>query len=175
VDNSFILSLEVMREFPEAKIRFVVARGLRNDEPWAELNDRLRKLEADLAAGTWMPFEETDLVIASWHDAYRRFGSNPRRNRPSLDALSKRLRRDGRLPRINPAVDAYNLISVTHGTPAGAFDMATLTGEVSIRFAAVGDAFTPLGEPEDRGTRTRGSSLRAGQEDPDPALEPPGR
>ncbi len=147
MEYRFMLAPDVISVFPEVQIRFVVALGLRNDEPWFDLDDRLRELETSLAAETWAPFEETDVVIASWHDAYRQFGSNPRRTRPSIDSLSRRLRRNGQMPRINPAVDAYNLISVKHGTPAGAFDLATI-GNVSIRFATADDRFTPLGEPE---------------------------
>lgn len=68
--------------------------------------------------------------------------------RPSVDALSRRLTRDGRLPRINPAVDAYNLVSIKHGTPAGAFDLEAISGYVEIRFVRPGDEFVPLGEPD---------------------------
>lgn len=147
--NSFYIVPEVIRDFPETQIRFVIARNLRNAEPWDNLEEDLRRLEAQLSSGEWAPFEETSPVISSWHDAYRRFGTNPRRSRPSLDALSRRLRRDGKLPRISPAVDAYNLVSITRGTPAGAFDMDKLAERVTIRFTEPGDSFVPLGEPED--------------------------
>jgi DNA/RNA-binding domain of Phe-tRNA-synthetase-like protein len=147
--NSFYITPEVIRDFPETHIRFVVARNLRNAEPWDNLEESLGALAAQLSSGEWEPFEETSPVISSWHDAYRRFGTNPRRSRPSLDALSRRLRRDGKLPRINPAVDAYNLVSITRGTPAGAFDMDKLAERVTIRFTEPDDSFTPLGEPEE--------------------------
>lgn len=147
--SSFHIAQEVIRDFPETQIRFVVARNLRNAEPWDNLEESLRALEARLSAGEWEPFEESSPEISSWHDAYRQFGTNPRRSRPSLDALSRRLRRDGKLPRISPAVDAYNLVSITRGTPAGAFDMDKLAERVTIRFTEPGDSFIPLGEPEE--------------------------
>lgn len=143
-----LLDPAVARDFPESQVRLVVARGVQNGQFWPELEESLRSVEDSVAQGAWEPFDEASPRITSWHDAYRRFGSNPRRTRPSLDALSRRLRRDAKLPRINPAVDAYNLISVTRGMPAGAFDLAKLRGVVSIRFAEPGDRFTPLGEPE---------------------------
>jgi DNA/RNA-binding domain of Phe-tRNA-synthetase-like protein len=155
------LTSPVLSAYPEVEIRLVVARGLRNEQAWADLDERVRKLEADLASGSWAPFDETSPVISSWHDAYRSFGSNPRRTRPSVDALSRRLRRSGRLPRINPAVDAYNLISVTHGTPAGAFDLTAVDGDISIRFANEDDTFTPLGEPEEQETPHTGEVIYA--------------
>jgi DNA/RNA-binding domain of Phe-tRNA-synthetase-like protein len=67
-----------------------------------------------------------------------------------VDALSRRLGKVGALPRISPAVDAYNLISVTYGTPAGAFDLDSLATSIDIRFAHEGDSFVPLGQPDDR-------------------------
>nr|WP_277349709.1 phenylalanine--tRNA ligase beta subunit-related protein [Planosporangium thailandense] len=105
-----------------------------------------------MVAGEWRPLGEADPAVASWHEAYRLFGTNPRRSRCSLDALSRRLAKSGTLPRVHPAVDAYNLISVSYGTPAGAFDLDRLDGEdreVVIRFARPGDRFTPLGQPDD--------------------------
>ena len=142
----------VIELFPEVQLRVTVARGLRNDQPWPDVEERLRGLEAELAASDWQPPAEDDPVVASWHQAYRKFGTNPRRFRPSIDALSRRLRKRGTLPRISPAVDAYNLISVTHGTPAGAFDLRDLDAEVLIRTAEPGDHFTPLGEPAESET-----------------------
>jgi len=138
----------VGESFPDAEIRLVVARGLRNTETWHDVDSAVRRLEERLAAGEWQPYDENDPVVASWHEAYRRFGTNPRRSRPSLDALSRRLRKNGHLPRINSAVDAYNMICVTYGTPAGAFDLDALGHDpVVIRFAEESDRFTPLGEP----------------------------
>jgi DNA/RNA-binding domain of Phe-tRNA-synthetase-like protein len=74
-----------------------------------------------MAAGT-STVPEDDPHVEAWRTAYRAFGTNPKRVRPSVDALRRRLARSGRLPRINPAVDCYNLISVISGVPAGAFD-----------------------------------------------------
>ncbi|MGC4981122.1 B3/B4 domain-containing protein [Streptomyces sp. DT193] len=139
---------EMVKAFPEAQVRLVIAWGLRNDAPWPEAERAHDDLAAGLANETRQTLADDDERIASWHDAYRQFGTNPRRFRPSLDALNRRLRKNGRLPRISGAVDAYNVVSVTSGTPAGAFDLSRLTSDVQIRFAVSGDWFTPLGEPE---------------------------
>ncbi|HEX8005973.1 MAG TPA: phenylalanine--tRNA ligase beta subunit-related protein, partial [Trebonia sp.] len=90
---------------------------------------------------------EDDPHIAAWYAAYRSFGTNPKRERPSVDALRRRLARSGRLPRINAAVDCYNLVSVTHGVPAGAFDLDAVEGDIVIRLGSGEEDFTPLGEP----------------------------
>lgn len=97
---------------------------------------------------TRQPADEADPRIEAWHTAYRSFGTNPRRTRPSVDALGRRLAKKGALPRINPAVDSYNAVSARHGLPAGAFDLDHVTGDVTIRRADGTETFTPLGEPD---------------------------
>jgi DNA/RNA-binding domain of Phe-tRNA-synthetase-like protein len=57
------------------------------------------------------------------------------------------LARSALLPRINAAVDCYNLVSVTTGIPAGAFDLRQVKGDITIRLAVGSEEFTPLGEP----------------------------
>ncbi|MFB6840273.1 hypothetical protein [Streptomyces sp. NPDC056361] len=47
-------------------------------------------LERSLADGSWRPADESDPRIEAWHTAYRSFGTNPRRVRPSVDALGRR-------------------------------------------------------------------------------------
>ena len=145
---TFVLSRDVSTTFPEAQIKLVAVRGLGNAKVWPETEAALRGLEERLAAGTWSPFGEEDQQVRSWHEAFRRFGTNPRRFRSSVDALSRRMAKSGVLPRINGAVDAYNYVSTSFGTPAGAFDLSELAGEVTIRTAISGDTFTPLGEPD---------------------------
>ncbi|MDT0446409.1 B3/B4 domain-containing protein [Streptomyces johnsoniae] len=134
--------------FPALAVAAVVAGDLRGDTPWQETERLLAELETAAADGDWSPPAESDPGLASWHAAYRAFGTNPRRFRPSVDALCRRLGKSGRLPRISPAVDTYNAVSVGHGLPAGAFDLAAVRGDVELRFAARGDTFTPLGEPD---------------------------
>ncbi|MGW1534654.1 B3/B4 domain-containing protein [Streptomyces aureus] len=143
----FRIGPAVADAFPDILIAVVTATGLRGHEPWPATDAAVEDLERRLANGTWHPADENDPRIESWHTAYRAFGTNPRRIRPSVDALGRRLAKKGTLPRINPAVDSYNAVSVRHGLPAGAFDLDHVTGDVEIRHADGGEQFTPLGEP----------------------------
>ncbi|MGW0842449.1 B3/B4 domain-containing protein [Streptomyces sp. NPDC002787] len=146
--SSFRIAPAVADAFPDTLIALVTATGLRGREPWPHTTTALEELERQLTDGTWHPAGETDPRIEAWHTAYRSFGTNPRRIRPSVDALGRRLAKRGSLPRINPAVDSYNAVSVRHGLPAGAFDLAHVTGDVDIRHADGTESFTPLGEPD---------------------------
>ncbi|MEU5714657.1 phenylalanine--tRNA ligase beta subunit-related protein [Streptomyces sp. NPDC020403] len=144
----FRINAAVVEAFPDTLIAVVTATALRGREPWPATTTAQRELEQQLAGGTWQPADETDPRIEAWHTAYRSFGTNPRRVRPSVDALGRRLAKKGTLPRINPAVDSYNVVSVRHGVPIGAFDLDRITGDVEIRCADGSEAFTPLGEPD---------------------------
>ncbi len=142
------LTPAVADAFPDTLIALVTATGLRVREPWPDTTAALDGLEQQLADGVWQPADESDPRIEAWHTAYRSFGTNPRRIRPSVDALGRRFAKKGALPRINPAVDSYNCVSVRHGLPAGAFDLDHVTGDIAIRHADGTEEFTPLGEPD---------------------------
>lgn len=144
----FRIAPAVADAFPDTLIAVVAATGLRGHESWPSTTTAFQHLEEQLADGTWQPADETDPRIEAWHTAYRSFGTNPRRIRPSVDALGRRFTKKGNLPRINPAVDSYNAVSVRHGLPAGAFDLDHVTGDVDIRYADGTEEFTPLGEPD---------------------------
>ncbi len=146
--TAFRIDSAVADAFPDTLIALVTATGLRGHEAWPDTAAALEDLERVLRVGTWRPADETDPRIEAWHTAYRSFGTNPRRVRPSVDALGRRLAKKGALPRINPAVDSYNAVSVRHGLPAGAFDLDHVTGDVVIRYADGTESFTPLGEPD---------------------------
>jgi DNA/RNA-binding domain of Phe-tRNA-synthetase-like protein len=141
------VSEAVCQGFPGLRIAAVVARSFGGQEPWPEADAALAELERAAAHGATLPDGEDDPHIAAWYAAYRAFGTNPKRERPSVDALRRRLARTARLPRINAAVDCYNLVSVSRGVPAGAFDLDTVHGDIVVGFAAGHEEFTPLGEP----------------------------
>ncbi|WP_225077497.1 B3/4 domain-containing protein [Streptomyces sp. CoT10] len=145
--TAFRISPTATDAFPDTLVALVTATGLRGHEPWPDTTTALEDLEQQLALGIWQPADESDPRIEAWHTAYRSFGTNPRRIRPSVDALGRRMTKKGVLPRINPAVDSYNSVSVRHGLPAGAFDLDHVTGDVDVRYADGSEEFTPLGEP----------------------------
>jgi DNA/RNA-binding domain of Phe-tRNA-synthetase-like protein len=142
------ISDAVCAAFGGVRIAAIVASGFAGHGPWPEVDAGLAALERAAAGGETLPAAEDDPHIAAWHTAYRAFGTNPKRERPSVAALRRRLARSGRLPRISAAVDCYNLVSATHGVPAGAFDLDAVEGDITVRFAAGDEDFTPLGEPD---------------------------
>ena len=86
--------------------------------------------------------------ISSWRELYRSFGTKPSDYRPSAEALIRRTLKTGALPRINNAVDLYNIVSVKHLIPMGGFDLDKIIGDINLRFSTGDEEFTPLGSKE---------------------------
>jgi DNA/RNA-binding domain of Phe-tRNA-synthetase-like protein len=85
---------------------------------------------------------------AAWRQAYRAFGAKPRRTRPSVEALLRRLDPDG-LPRIDRITDVYNAVSIAHLLPIGGEDRAAYAGPARLVRADGGEPFeaTAGGQP----------------------------
>ena len=71
-------------------------------------------------------------VIASTRNAYKKFGNDPNRYRPSADALLRRIVKDSDLYRINNVVDTLNLISIQSGFSIGGYDADKIEDSIEI-------------------------------------------
>jgi DNA/RNA-binding domain of Phe-tRNA-synthetase-like protein len=118
---------------PDFAVLLMTAEGLVNAPP---TDDVVRT--GDLA-------ERAAQHVEAWREAYRGFGVNPRRARPSVDALLRR----AELPGINRVVDAYNAISVRHGLPIGGEDLDAYDGPARLVRAGGDEPFATVkdGEP----------------------------
>jgi DNA/RNA-binding domain of Phe-tRNA-synthetase-like protein len=99
-----------------------------------------------VAAGTsnW-----TDVHLAAWGDAFRKFGAKPQRTPCSAEALLKRVKKDGALPSIDPIVDLYNAISIQYAIPVGGENAAAYVGMPRLTIADGSEEFDTMkgGEP----------------------------
>jgi DNA/RNA-binding domain of Phe-tRNA-synthetase-like protein len=152
---------EVATRYPECHTAVIVALGLDNSRSWPQTEAELTELEGEVGAGRrQMPGEEHP-AIAAWHNLLRSFGTNPRRMRPSVDALGRRLAKSGRLPRISPLVDTCNLVSLRYTLPTGGYDLDHIRHGFTLRRARPGDVHIPLGQPEERETPLPGEIVYA--------------
>lgn len=83
--------------------------------------------------------------IAAARRAYRAFGKDPARYRVSSEALMRRLVKGQGIYRINTAVDANNLISLTTGHSVGMFDADKIMPPVVFRRAGPGETYEAIG------------------------------
>jgi DNA/RNA-binding domain of Phe-tRNA-synthetase-like protein len=118
---------------PDFAVLLMSAEGLANGP---SLDETVKTGEPDGSASAH---------VEAWREAYRGFGVNPKRARPSVDAL---LRRPD-LPGINRVVDAYNAISIQYGLPIGGEDLDAYEGPARLVRADGGETFDTVknGEP----------------------------
>lgn len=68
--------------------------------------------------------------ILATRNAYKKFGKDPNRYRPSAEALCRRILRDLPLYKIDTLVDLINLVSIHTGYSIGGFDAGKISGDV---------------------------------------------
>ena len=85
--------------------------------------------------------------VAAWRAAYQALGAKPKRTRPSVEALLRRV--EAGLPRIDRLTDIYNAISVRYLLPVGGEDPARYDGSARLTRAAGDEPFDTVrdGEP----------------------------
>lgn len=118
----------------------VVAAPITNPEVAA---DELRDACKSVCAGS-PQWGEPHLV--AWAEAFRRFGAKPQRTPCSVDALRKRVARDGNLPSIDPVVDLYNAISIKFAIPVGGENYAAYVGAPRLTIADGTELFDTIKE-----------------------------
>lgn len=98
-------------------------------EPWhARTRERLaRGPESELAE------------VSAWRRAYAQMGLKPTQYRSAAEALLRRFRREGDLPRLHPLVDLGNAVSLAFALPVAIFDLAGVDSHLEVRHAAGGE------------------------------------
>ena len=126
----------VMELRPDYTALIIVAEDLRpgpsdqaTDALLADAEAAARAELAGRAAGELEP-------VSAWRVAYQAFGAKPKRTRPSVEALLRRV--EGGLPRIDRLTDIYNAMSVKHLLPIGGEDLGEYRGPARL-VRAVGD------------------------------------
>jgi DNA/RNA-binding domain of Phe-tRNA-synthetase-like protein len=128
----FAHSPAIWRRFPELVPGVLVVADVQPDvdvdavlQPW---HDRARERsrhgpESDLAE------------ISAWRRAYARMGLKPTQYRSAAEALLRRLRREGVVPRLHPLVDLCNAVSLAFALPVAVFDLARVAEYLEVRHA----------------------------------------
>jgi DNA/RNA-binding domain of Phe-tRNA-synthetase-like protein len=83
--------------------------------------------------------------LAAWRRALRGFGVDPTAYRSAAEALLRRLTKQGSIPSIGTLVDVGNLVSIRHALPVAVFDLGSISGGLTVRFATGDETFTDLG------------------------------
>jgi DNA/RNA-binding domain of Phe-tRNA-synthetase-like protein len=98
-------------------------------------------LDGEVAAVTRRVVSAPPSETQAVREMYRRVGLDPTKTRPSSEALLRRVRRGDPFPRVNALVDAVNLCSLEWQLPYGVYDLQALSGAVTLRLGAEGEAY----------------------------------
>ncbi|MET1413077.1 phenylalanine--tRNA ligase beta subunit-related protein [Roseibium sp. HPY-6] len=142
----FLYSRHMQHVFPERVTGIIEVDGIQSDftveAEVAELTARaLKRLEAETESG----FPE----IQAWRRAYSTMGLKPTQYRCASEALLRRLRKDGSLPKLHPLIDLCNATSVAYALPVAVFDLDHVAGDLEVREAKGDEAYIAFsGETE---------------------------
>jgi DNA/RNA-binding domain of Phe-tRNA-synthetase-like protein len=144
-------SPEIWRDFPELVAGVSAARGITPD---VSVDISAARYEAVGAARLATSSEAEFPEVQAWRRAFSRMGLKPTQYRSASEALLRRFRKEGSLPRIHPLVDLCNAISLAFATPIAVFDVSKVEARLEVRYAT-GDesylAFTGESERPDVG------------------------
>lgn len=143
--GAFRYDQAIIERFPGVCGGVVHATGLVNPPSSPELVDLYQEEQRTVLE----TIGETPLsdvpALAAWRRVFSGFGVKPTQYRSAVEALLRRLTKQGDIPSINTLVDMANLISIRHRLPVAVFDQSAITGDTTVRFADGTEAFTDLG------------------------------
>jgi DNA/RNA-binding domain of Phe-tRNA-synthetase-like protein len=128
----FSHSPAIWQQFPQLVPGVLVVEDVRPEvdvgallDPWHErARERLRgQLESELAE------------VVAWRRAYSQMGLKPTQYRSAAEALLRRFRREGVLPRVHPLVDLCNALSLAFAVPVAAVDLGGVDTYLEVRHA----------------------------------------
>lgn len=143
--TSFRYDPEIIERYPSIVGGALLVRGVSNGSAPDALSDAFRAEQAAaLERLGSTPLSEVP-SLSAWRRAFRAFGVDPTAYRSAAEALLRRLTKQGSIPSINTLVDVGNLVSIRHALPVAVFDLASIAGGLTVRFAAGDESFTDLG------------------------------
>ena len=125
----FAYAPSLAETFPALVTGLIVVAGVRAD---VDVGARVGELEAEAGRRLERVPEGELPEIRAWRAAYARMGLKPTRVRSASEALLRRLRLHGSLPRLHPLVDLCNAASAAAALPVAAFDLARIGGSLLV-------------------------------------------
>ncbi|KQS79544.1 hypothetical protein ASG25_09920 [Rhizobium sp. Leaf384] len=117
-------------EFPELATRTLDIESL---HPEADASDAIAHFHAVAANRLSASSEGEFPEIQAWRRAFTKMGLKPTQYRCASEALLRRFRKEGDLPRLHPLVDLCNAVSLAYAVPIAVFDAARIGGGLEVR------------------------------------------
>lgn len=134
--------------FPSACFGVVVAKCIDNQKDKQEISDFfLQEMEKRRQYFVTNKVKE-EPAIKIWRDSFKKLGYNPNKFSSSIEAMSSRVAKGGKIPLINNIVNLTNGLSLKYLLPMGAHDLDCLEGDIQLCFNDGNYSFTPFGQEE---------------------------
>lgn len=128
----FEYSPALLGDFPEVVAAVISVEGISRQAP---VRPRVEAYQ-DLARQRLAARAESELPeIQAWRRAFAKTGLKPTQYRCAAEALLRRLRKEGDLPRIHPAVDLCNAVSVAFAIPVAVLDASRVSAFLEAGYA----------------------------------------
>jgi DNA/RNA-binding domain of Phe-tRNA-synthetase-like protein len=135
-------SPELWRDFPELAAGVLAVDGIGPEAPVEARVDAFCARAAErLAEGPESELPE----IQAWRRTYARLGLKPTQYRCAAEALLRRYRIEGVLPRIHPLIDLCNAVSMAYAIPVAVLDRARIADPLEIRYADGTEVYETFG------------------------------
>lgn len=122
------------------KASCLLFRGLNCQEYNPNLWYEIQKIIEEYQSKFGEPAEATQILKPA-RDLYRAIGMEPTRNRPSSEALLRRILQRKELYQINSLVDASNFCSLKFLLPIGLYDFQKISGQIELRRGREGEEY----------------------------------
>ena len=147
----FSHSTEIWQDFPELVAGVLFADGVGGNASTEAAVEKFNAIAATrLAAGPEGELPE----VQAWRRTFSRMGLKPTQYRCASEALLRRFRQEGSLPRLHPLVDLCNAVSLAYAIPVAIFDVTKIAGDLQVRHATGAETYqTFSGEIENPAAR----------------------
>ncbi|MFQ6128020.1 MAG: B3/4 domain-containing protein [Thermoplasmata archaeon] len=139
------LEKRLAAKYPNLKVVALTVNDVRVERTSPALEDLKEEVARDILERYDIEALKNDERIRKYRDFFWRLGTDPTKIRPASEALIRRVLQGRLIPRINTAVDAYNLASMMHNVAIGSFDLDRFTGQLLIRWASPEEEFLGIG------------------------------
>lgn len=160
-----IVDQGIWDRFPRLRVILVWADGIDNRTERPELIEELERRMSALGASWRHPSPQAHPHIAAWRDAIKGTGFSGKKFPSSIEALARRVLTGKGVGPINPLVDFYNRVSLTHLVPAGGWDLEALDGgDLHLALTRGNERFRALGSEESVGVEAGEAAYLVGDQ-----------
>ncbi|MFK3797142.1 B3/4 domain-containing protein [Pseudomonas sp. NPDC088444] len=142
--RKFKVNQDVFETFPDLKIAVLIVKGVDNSGPGREdlVNIAQERVSAKMSA-----LEDLHPHVLDYSQAMKQI-KRKKGCLASIEAMAKRIKKGESIGSVNPVVDVYNYVSLSHLFTCGGEDLDRIQGDMVLGFAKGDESFVPLGSDE---------------------------